>query len=49
MTHDLEQRIAAMVQDWRNAGQIEHAEHLRRSMWALLGPYIAPARVLGSA
>lgn len=36
----LEQRIAAMVQDWRDAGQHEHAEHLRRQMWALLGPYM---------
>lgn len=39
--------VRAMVADWRNAGQIEHAEHLRRSMWALLGPYIAQARAFG--
>lgn len=36
----LEQRISAMVQAWRDVGSVEHAEHLRRQMWALLGPYI---------
>lgn len=41
---DLTQRISEMVQQWRDAGSVEHAEHLRRQMWALLGPFIAPAR-----
>ncbi len=37
---NLEPRIAAMVQAWRDIGQHEHAEALRRSMWQLLGQYI---------
>ena len=36
----LEQRIAARVQAWRDIGQHEHSEALRRSMWELLGQYI---------
>lgn len=36
----LTERIAAMVQAWRDIGQHEHAEALRRSMWQLLGQYI---------
>lgn len=41
----LEQRIAAQVQAWRDAGQPEHAEWLRREMWRILGPF-APARAV---
>lgn len=37
---DLTARIAAMVADWRAAGQHGQAEHFRRQMWELLGPYI---------
>ena len=36
----LEQRIAARVQAWRDIGQHEHAEALRRHMWQLLGAYL---------
>ncbi len=36
----IEKRIAAMVQAWRDIGQHEHAEALRRHMWQLLGQYI---------
>ena len=36
----LTERIAAMVQAWREIGQHEHAEALRRQMWALLGAYL---------
>ncbi len=36
----LEQRISEMVRDWREAGQHEHAEALRASMWAILGPIL---------
>jgi hypothetical protein len=43
----LEQRIAAMVQDWRDKGQHDHAEWLRREMWALLKPF-APARAFSA-
>jgi hypothetical protein len=44
----LEQRIAAQVQAWRDKGQHEHAEWLRREMWALLKPF-APARAFSEA
>jgi glutamate dehydrogenase/leucine dehydrogenase len=44
MTSEQQQRIAAQVQAWRDAGQHEHAEALRTQMWAILGPYLAPAR-----
>ena len=36
----IEKRIASRVQAWRDIGQHEHAEALRRSMWELLGQYI---------
>jgi len=36
----LEQRIAAQIQAWRDCGQAEHADELRRQMWALLGQYL---------
>lgn len=36
-------RISEMVQDWRDAGQHEHAEALRKQMWALLKPYLMEA------
>lgn len=36
----LTERIAAMVQAWRDIGQHEHAEALRRQMWVLLGAYL---------
>ena len=36
----IEKRIAARVQAWRDIGQHEHAEALRRQMWALLGAYL---------
>lgn len=39
----LEQRISAMVQAWRDVGSVEHAEWLRRHMWALLKPFINAA------
>lgn len=36
----IEQRISAQVQAWRDRGQHDHAEALRRQMIALLGQYI---------
>ena len=36
----LTERIAARVQAWRDIGQHEHAEALRRHMWQLLGAYL---------
>lgn len=31
---------AAQVQAWRDIGQHEHADALRRQMWELLGQYL---------
>lgn len=45
---NLEQRIAAQVQAWRDCGQHEQAEWLRREMWAILKPF-APARAVSEA
>ena len=36
----IEKRIASRVQAWRDIGQHEHAEALRRQMWQLLGVYL---------
>ena len=36
----IERRIAAQVQAWRDIGQHDHAEALRRQMWELLGAYL---------
>ena len=36
----LEAKIAAQVQAWRDAGQHEHAEALRKQMWELLAPLL---------
>lgn len=41
MTPDQQSRISAMVQAWRDAGQHEHAEALRRQMWDIIKPFYA--------
>ena len=48
MTAEQQQRIAAQVQAWRDVGQPEHAEWLRREMWSILRPF-APARAVSEA
>ena len=35
----LEQRIAAQIQAWRNAGHPEQVDYLRKQMAALLSPF----------
>jgi hypothetical protein len=45
----LESRITAQVQAWKDAGQIEHAEWLRREMWRILGPFVRPRAHLSGA
>ena len=36
----LTERIAAQIQAWRDIGQGEHADALRKRMWELLGPFM---------
>ena len=40
----IEQRISAMVQLWRDAGQPKQAEYLEKQMAALFAPFLAPSR-----